>query len=91
MAALGNLAGPDTPPQTLQTPHTWSERPVPGGEGAQGLHVTAGQGERGRELHLGDGCANSGQVGNSHPVLEEWESWVGAWQRFSSQPMGREV
>lgn len=69
---------------------------MPGGEGARGLQVTAGQGARGRALHLGDGCANSGQVGDDrHPVLEEWERCLGGWlggrQRFSSQRMGREV
>ena len=26
------------------------------------MQATIGQGERGRALHLGDGCANSGQV-----------------------------
>ena len=44
--------------------------------------MTAGQGARGRVLHLGDGCANSGQVGdNHHPILEEWESCLGGWLR----------
>lgn len=42
--------------------------------------MTAGPGARGRVLHLGDGCANSGQVGGDrHPVLEEWESCLGGW------------